>query len=1569
MSTLFKKLLSVEVWSGTVDSLSKTKDLQDYSEVPQLLKKISELVNNVPQAEAFVEVSEVLIPYAKLVGIVLSAIQKRDDPRDYPECVSVAFLIAFLKNIIKFSEGLGLESTRVERISKTIHEVGMTLTEVKEAWYSFPESTLAYVFSERISLLLESSGVPRNQHIWLVERAKWKTRDTIFSIWGEMPDRARIYQTLSIAEETKESKPIQDLERYLNEFENKEFLSTEVSSIPLKKLYVPLRLQETDIEGKTTTGNAENVNEWISRFLLEEENDRILFVQGESGQGKTTFCRMLFDYVKTNIHPAYSPVFIPLCKIKIKNIEYGLKETLNKHLDDVRFFLNNSDWLAEGDRRFLILLDGFDELPIESGENVIEFIEQVTKFQKGQHQFILTGRHLPVGNLKLAFEDVSICWTRLLPMSIEERSHWIKKWSGETLLGQENKELKGNIFASCYEIVEEAFENRTMLFVLAVIGMVSEKEIYSGVEEEIEGRQDFIAKEILTQHIDKAIDSLSDQYLFEEFLENPDLSLPLPPISLIKAIVVGILSIVQPSISPFTLLENSLQKINYFVSYRMVSLNAYFLENLNVAPRLLNINEDRYEKRALNHIEIEKLRQFKDQFSKLIESILRSRFCLPVKEIEKYLTKNQYDESLLRSCNIRQLGKVCYLLILKNSKSNEFNLFLRHACPSDIADDFSREPILLSLLATLYFDAKNDIKQHLVGKNIVQSKVIIYQALLERSFFRMRKTPKGKGLKKRLDMEKDAEKLFLEKVLSELALCIAQSQTELYNLESFLTQLNSKSFDEKDLVVKLQSSFRERPYFKDLVVDILSNYYARPIRNKKNVLIKFIHKSFYEFLYAKRILDELRQWTALMLADDSNIDQSFQQEKVYNILGYGLVSREILKYFGVLITDIEEAELVEIFVCLDAFYTRWNDGLYSNYNDHAKAPWLELQERQMRTKLNLSTKHLDVYTGVNVIILLLGLQRYCQNSLTLSEDVLFSPCHEDDADTSGKRYSILRTVGYCQSLKVANFDQPSSNFFATTVGGFLEGIDLVNAELAGVDLRRVNFKKAKLQFAKMMRTNLYDADLEDADLSGADLSFSDLRCKNIKNANFRGAILDGANLENIDFREATIDDQYADNFSAISLVNANLSGASIRGVNLSSSILDGLDLTRLDLRDTDLSDAYLRGCNLQGMDLNLLESVEGADFTGSNLTDAALAGVNLSNCTMNGLDLRGFDLRGVNFSSANLRGCNLQGMDLNLLKSVKGADFTGADLRNAVFGGVDLSGCTLDGLDLRSFDDLTDVKLSYTILGGCNLEGIDLSVLKFVEGVDFTEANLTDVILAGMELRNCTFNGLNFNDFELINTDLNGSKLLNCNFAGKDFNLLSSVEGADFTSAILTESTLRGVNLSHCIFSDLDSSQFDLAGANLDGAEFWNCSFKGMDFNELHLIETGITFRESDLTNVAMQGPNLYRYILKECGFSHSNLDTLNISDSKFDNSTIEEVSFRRVNLTSVSFLGSKLCKIDFSDSILQQVDFSDSILQQVDFSGVDLSDCNVTADTRFIEVKGNDHTHWPVCTLENRDK
>ena len=289
----------------------------------------------------------------------------------------------------------------------------------------------------------------------------------------------------------------------------------------------------------------------------------------------------------------------------------------------------------------------------------------------------------------------------------------------------------------------------------------------------------------------------------------------------------------------------------------------------------------------------------------------------------------------------------------------------------------------------------------------------------------------------------------------------------------------------------------------DPLRNALAAFYLQPGRAGSGS-VEFAHKSFGEYLCAGRIKESLADWAQPGIRRQEFYIPTEQMDwEIYDLLGFGGLTPEIVEYitayFDLCSEQFDAEKIVRLFKRLEHFYIRWCDGEFID------APPENLPQKKMRllkeqlpdrlkkqmldrSKL-LGQRQIDVYTGLNVLILALEINRYIQSQDSLVDKVIFYPFGNPDAlEDSICWASLIQIINYSYSVWTTTF--------SNLVGPFLRG-------------------------ANLGRSFLYSANLRDLDLSHANLSNSYLKGANFHGANLGGANFSGALLEDISWNEHT----------------------------------------------------------------------------------------------------------------------------------------------------------------------------------------------------------------------------------------------------------------------------------------------------------------------------------------------------------------------------------------------------------------------------------------------------------------
>ena len=243
------------------------------------------------------------------------------------------------------------------------------------------------------------------------------------------------------------------------------------------------------------------------------------------------------------------------------------------------------------------------------------------------------------------------------------------------------------------------------------------------------------------------------------------------------------------------------------------------------------------------------------------------------------------------------------------------------------------------------------------------------------------------------------------------------------------------------------------------------------------------------------------------------------------------------------------------------------------------------------------------------------------------------------------------------------------------------------------------------------------------------------------------------------------------------------------------------------------------------------------DFRNMQLTGAQsdrLQGQNFKNINLSGSVIESIDLRQVIFKNANLNGIQLTKVDL------RGADLSNASLIDANLAFSNLSEANL------SQANLLRVNLFQSKLNSANLQKAELMKTNLSEA-DLTSANLNGANLVLANLRKANLAKANLRESNLGAANLSEAIL----------------DGADLSSTDLRSADLHLTNLSNAnlSLSNLTATKLvliELAGANLNGANFRNA-----------IVENIGSIEAADFTNVLNLAPNVRKYF---CSLASGNI-------------------------------------------------------------------------------------------------
>ncbi len=489
-------------------------------------------------------------------------------------------------------------------------------------------------------------------------------------------------------------------------------------------------------------------------------------------------------------------------------------------------------------------------------------------------------------------------------------------------------------------------------------------------------------------------------------------------------------------------------------------------------------------------------------------------------------------------------------------KTLAFQQFLQdERCPDRIhgPEGLAQEPLLLYLLAAMHRDGKLQIEMF-EGAEGAKAKILIYERSLDWVLTKQR----SDSLQWQIpDLEQEGLR-----ILMEAGLCVVQAGGEWAPIAMIESRLNDDRT--KVLLAEVRQHLNANP-----LQNALAAFYLRSRKGKAGS-VEFAHKSFGEFLCAKRLKEALEDWTRPGRRSQFEVSTQRMQWKIYDLLGAPVLTPEIVEYLMALLAESSEFRPEVLFARLHEVYQRWCRGEFIDaLSDNLPQKKVRLLRSQLPDHDSLlGLRQVDVYSGFNVTILLLKLhclvpaatqsENQSENqSKNQNASLTFYPCEPPNTAASDKT-RLLQLIGYGECIRIGAFRE--------IVGPFLSYANFSHANLNNVDLSSVDLSHANLDNANLFNTDLSSANLTKATLNQADL---------------RDAYLSNANLSNVDL-------------VAADLTDADLSNADLFDVRLSNANLSNADLSNADLSNADLS-----GANLSNADFShaILEDIQWDDQT------------------------------------------------------------------------------------------------------------------------------------------------------------------------------------------------------------------------------------------------------------------------------------------------------------------------------------------------------------------------------------
>ena len=339
----------------------------------------------------------------------------------------------------------------------------LTSNDLKIVTSRFRESKLADQFGEALREQFQQTGLETAIAEKLVDQVSWGTPRYLYQAIAEAGDSVEPLADFYRTGGQQEQDHYVSIDAYLKNkvvpLPNEQVFDESDPLITFNDIYVPLNVQPLTQSGDKKNVAPINIHEWAQGILDQTDSRKVMFIEGDAGQGKSVFCRMFAAEICQTATFSYIPLFIRLRSLRA--VENTLTETLENcpDLEPVEF-VGQEGWLKDKNTRFLIVLDGFDELLLQgrAGGGLQEFLQQVSDFQeRSHHQCLVTGRPLALqGVAQRITQNKNLERVKLQPMDDALREQWLAKWQtifGEnevTQFGREPKKCGKRHVKGCY---------------------------------------------------------------------------------------------------------------------------------------------------------------------------------------------------------------------------------------------------------------------------------------------------------------------------------------------------------------------------------------------------------------------------------------------------------------------------------------------------------------------------------------------------------------------------------------------------------------------------------------------------------------------------------------------------------------------------------------------------------------------------------------------------------------------------------------------------------------------------------------------------------------------------------------------------------------------------------------------------------------------------------------------------------------------------------------------------------------------------------------------------------------
>ena len=305
--------------------------------------------------------------------------------------------------------------------------------------------------------------------------------------------------------------------------------------------------------------------------------------------------------------------------------------------------------------------------------------------------------------------------------------------------------------------------------------------------------------------------------------------------------------------------------------------------------------------------------------------------------------------------------------------------------------------------------------------------------------------------------------------------------------------------------------------FAEGVGGLAASFFVR--RAEEGGGIEFTHRTFGEYLYARRLARWVQDAAARLIADDGDSDTvHIWLERWHKLAAEHRMSETVLGFLQEELADRLQRAQNEL--------GSWHQALQELVEKALAIGWQSSESQRASERQSFNAEEALFCVWTKLWMLAGGDERWKLAAF--------------DGEWVGRFLGRMVSVygpfagfegALCSCLHGANL------FGANLFGANLFGANLFGANLFGANLQRADLRDADLQNADLFGADLFGADLQRADLRDADLRDSDLRGANLQRANLRDADFQRADFQRADLRDADLWD-------------ADLRGANLNGIRL-----------------------------------------------------------------------------------------------------------------------------------------------------------------------------------------------------------------------------------------------------------------------------------------------------------------------------------------------------------------------------------------------------------------------------------